>query len=84
MSAWLIVSLAGFWAAVTSMAILLANASARSDQQSEAALLRHEATRYRPRGLLDPEPVEEPLVGPPAPADADREVQVDPPAQPPF
>jgi hypothetical protein len=76
MSAWLIASLGAIWAAVACMAVLLAAAGGRSDRQSEAALLRHEARRYRPRGLLDPEPVEEGLVGPPAPAHADGELQV--------
>jgi hypothetical protein len=76
MSPWLIASLGAIWAAVACVAILLAAAGGRSDRQSEAALLRDEARRYRPRGLLDPEPVEEGRVSPPAPAHADGELQV--------
>ena len=82
MSAWLIASLGAIWAAVACMAILLANAGGRSDRQTEAAVLRQQARRYRPRGLLDPEPIEEGLVRPPAPANADGELQVHRPAQP--
>ncbi len=82
MSLWLIASLAGIWALVASMAMVLATAGAQSDRDLEAALLRHEARRYRRRRLLDSESIEEGLVGPPAAADADQELQVHPPAQP--
>ena len=75
MTAWMI-ALGAIWAAVACLAILLASAGGRSDRQSEAALLRHEARRYRRRGLLDPEPVEEGVVGPPAPPDPDGELEV--------
>ncbi len=81
MTLWLIASLAGIWALVASMAMVLATAGAQSDRDLEAALLRHEARRHRPRRLLDPEPVEEGLVGPPAAADTHRELQVHPPPQ---